>query len=59
MMAYKNELYKHIYTWLKEQGTHCMLLDMIMATLFKNAFELQEEYNNFWGSTKQNLHKLT
>ena len=36
MMAYKKELYKHIYTWLKDQDTHHMLLDMIMTTLSKN-----------------------
>ena len=28
MMAYKNELYKHLYTWLKEQDIHHILLDI-------------------------------
>ena len=59
MMAYKDELYKHIYMWLKDQDTHHMLLDMIMATISKNSFELPQEHTNFWGSTKQSLQKLT
>ena len=49
IMAYKNELYKHIYTWIKEQDTHHMLLYMIMVALLENLFGLPQEYTNFWG----------
>ena len=45
--ACKNKLYKHTYTWLKEQDTQYMLLDMIMATLSKKSFELPQKYANF------------
>ena len=53
MKAHKNELYKPIYTWLKEQDTQQILLDMTMATFFRGSFKLLQEYKNYWGSTKQ------
>ena len=59
MRGYKDELYKHMYTWLKEQDMQWILLDMIMATLFKQPFELPKEYKNYRGSTRQNLQKIT
>ena len=49
-MAYKNDQYKHIYTWLKKQHIHYILLDMITVTLLKKLFEITQEYTKFWGS---------
>ena len=53
MKAYKYELYKYIYSWLKKQDTQQMLLSLIMTTLFKHPFTLTQEYENYWGSTKK------
>ena len=36
-----------------------MVLEMIIATLSKGLFKILEEYANYWGSTRQNLQKLT
>ena len=57
--AYKYELYEHIYSWLKEQDTQQMLLDMIMATLFNQPIIITQEYENYWRPTKCNLWNLT
>ena len=38
MVAYKNKLYKHIYTCLIEQGTQYISLEMIQAALSKDTF---------------------
>ena len=33
MKAYRKELYEHICTWLKEQDTQQMLIEMLTAIL--------------------------
>ena len=30
-----------------------------MTTLFKHPFTFTQEYENYWGSTRQNLNELT
>ena len=59
MMAYKNELYNHIYKWLIEQDTQYLLLEMIWAALSKDTFKLPQEYTNFRGSMRQKILKLS
>ena len=58
MIAYKNELYEHIYTWFKEQDVQHTLLEMIQAALSKDTFKLPQEYINFWESTRQKTTKI-
>ena len=59
MKSYRYELYKYIETWLIEQDTQHILLDMTMSALLKHTIELPPGYDNYWGPTKSKSQRLT
>ncbi len=52
-------MYDQIKEWLIEQETHQILIDMLMAVIWRNKIEIPQEYTIYWSATKNKLKKLT
>ena len=57
MKVYRKELYDQIKEWLIEQETHQILIDMLMAVIWRKKIEIPQEYTTYWSATKNKLKK--